>query len=38
VVEEAPVPTSLKDRLNIKHREVEIEDDLDIPTFLRKRQ
>jgi len=31
-------PTSLKDRLHIKHREVTIEDDLDIPTFLRKRQ
>ena len=31
-------PTNLKDRLHIKHREVTIEDDLDIPTFLRKRQ
>lgn len=38
LVEEPPVPQSLKDKLNIKHREVEIEDDLDIPTFLRKRQ
>ncbi len=36
-VEEAPTQ-SLKDKMNIKHREVEIEDDLDIPTFLRKRQ
>lgn len=31
-------PSSLKDKLHIKHREVTIEDDLDIPTFLRKRQ
>ncbi|MBI2310268.1 cell division protein FtsZ, partial [Candidatus Collierbacteria bacterium] len=38
LVEETPAPQSLKDKLNIKHREVEIEDDLDIPTFLRKRQ
>ncbi len=38
LVEEAPAPQSLKVKLNIKHREVEIEDDLDIPTFLRKRQ
>lgn len=37
LVEEPPAPQSLKDKLNIKHREVEIEDDLDIPTFLRKR-
>jgi|CXWL01.1.fsa_nt_gi cell division protein FtsZ len=29
---------SLRDRIQIKHREVAIEDDLDIPTFLRKRQ
>lgn len=38
-VEEVPTPT-LKDKMNIniKHREVMIEDDLDIPTFLRKRQ
>lgn len=36
-VEDTPAPT-LKDRMNIKHREVTIEDDLDIPTFLRKRQ
>ncbi len=36
-VEETAAPT-LKDRMNIKHREVAIEDDLDIPTFLRKRQ
>lgn len=38
LVEEPPAPRSLKDKMNIKHREVEIEDDLDIPTFLRKRQ
>lgn len=38
LVEETPPQKSLKDKLNIKHREVEIEDDLDIPTFLRKRQ
>lgn len=31
-------PVSLRDKLHIKHREVTIEDDLDIPTFLRKRQ
>ena len=35
--EETPTP-SLRDKMNIKHREVTIEDDLDIPTFLRKRQ
>ncbi|MEK7064182.1 MAG: cell division protein FtsZ [Patescibacteria group bacterium] len=34
----AEQPISLRDRLHIKHREVTIEDDLDIPTFLRKRQ
>lgn len=40
VVEEVPeqLPVSLRDKLHIKHREVTIEDDLDIPTFLRKRQ
>ena len=40
VVEEVPdeQPISLRDKLHIKHREVTIEDDLDIPTFLRKRQ
>ncbi len=38
LVEEPLTTQSLKDKLNIKHREVEIEDDLDIPTFLRKRQ
>jgi len=39
-VEEVPgdQPISLRDKLHIKHREVTIEDDLDIPTFLRKRQ
>lgn len=31
-------PINLRDKLHIKHREVTIEDDLDIPTFLRKRQ
>ncbi len=37
--EPAPSPLqSLRDRIQIKHREVAIEDDLDIPTFLRKRQ
>lgn len=37
-VEDTPPTPNLKDRLKIKHREVAIEDDLDIPTFLRKRQ
>lgn len=36
---QAPSPLqSLRDKIQIKHREVAIEDDLDIPTFLRKRQ
>lgn len=40
VDEEVPEqpPVNLRDKLHIKHREVTIEDDLDIPTFLRKRQ
>ncbi len=37
VVEETPAPTNLKDKMRINHREVTIEDDLDIPTFLRNR-
>lgn len=37
-VEETQAPQSLRDKMKINHREVAIEDDLDIPTFLRKRQ
>lgn len=33
-----PVSNDLKDKLKINHTEVEIEDDLDIPAFLRNRQ
>jgi len=33
-----PEKQNLKDSMKINHREVAIEDDLDIPTFLRKRQ